>query len=66
MRGSRILVTPPSRTLLIDGREGIAHVPEKGGGKQPRDRNNDGRWLRKRSDAGRSRKKRWAGAFAGL
>jgi hypothetical protein len=44
--------------MTDEGREGIAHVPEKGGGKQPRDRNNDGRWLRKRSDAGRSRKKR--------
>ena len=32
--------------------KGIPHV-----GKQPRDRNNDGSWRKKRSDAGKPRKK---------
>lgn len=33
--------------------KGIPHV-----GKQPRDRNNDGSWRKKRSDAGKPRKKK--------
>jgi len=39
--------------------KGIPHVPERerGGGLQPRDRNKDGTWRRKRSDAGKPRKK---------
>jgi hypothetical protein len=37
---------------MADRRAGrIPHVPEQGGGKQPRDRNKDGRWRKKRSDA---------------
>lgn len=31
-------------------------VPKKGGGTQERDRNKDGRWRDKRSDAGKKRK----------
>ena len=30
-------------------------VPKKGGGTQERDRNNDGSWREKRSDAGKKR-----------
>ncbi len=30
-------------------------VPKKGGGTQERDRNNNGRWREKRSDAGKRR-----------
>jgi hypothetical protein len=37
---------------MADRRAGrIPHVRETGGGKQPRDRNKDGTWRRKRSDA---------------
>lgn len=37
---------------MADRRAGrIPHVPETGGGTQPRDRNKDGRWRKKRSDA---------------
>ena len=32
------------------------YVPSKGGGIQPRDRNKDGTWRQKRSDAGKPRK----------
>ena len=32
------------------------YVPEQGGGKQPRDRNNDGRWRKKRSDTNKKRR----------
>jgi hypothetical protein len=31
-------------------------VPKKGGGTQERDRNKDGSWREKRSDAGKTRK----------
>ena len=42
---------------MPDRRAGrVPHVREDGGGKQPRSRNKDGRWRRKRSDAGRKRK----------
>ncbi len=33
------------------------YVPSPGGGTQPRDRNNDGTWRKKRSDARKPRKK---------
>jgi hypothetical protein len=33
------------------------YVPSPGGGKQPRDRNEDGSWRKKRSDAGKPRGK---------
>lgn len=39
--------------MAADRRAGkVPHV-----GRQPRDRNNDGSWRKKRSDAGKSRKK---------
>jgi len=38
-------------------KKGVPHVRERGGGLQPRDRNKDGTWRGKRSDAGKSRKK---------
>ena len=34
----------------------IPQVPREGGGKQERDRNKDGAWRGKRSDAGKKRK----------
>lgn len=34
------------------------NVPKPGGGEQPRDRNNDGSLRKKRSDAGKPRKKK--------
>jgi hypothetical protein len=34
----------------------VPQVPKKGGGTQERDRNEDGRWREKRSDAGKKRK----------
>lgn len=34
----------------------VPQVPAPGGGKQDRDRNKDGRWRDKRSDAGKKRK----------
>jgi hypothetical protein len=44
---------------MADRRAGrIPHVPEQGGGKQPRDRNKDGTWRKKRSDAGKPRPKK--------
>ncbi len=44
---------------MADRRAGrVPHMPEDGGGKQPRSRNKNGQWRRKRSDAGKSRKKR--------
>jgi hypothetical protein len=37
---------------MADRRAGrIPHVREQGGGMQPRNRNKDGRWRKKRSDA---------------
>ena len=42
---------------MADRRAGsIPHVPDEGGGQQPRSRNQDGRWRKKRSDAGKKRK----------
>jgi len=44
---------------MPDRRAGkVHHVEEreKGGGQQPRDRNKDGTWRKKRSDAGTRRK----------
>ncbi len=32
------------------------YVPDENGGEQPRARNNDGSWRKKRSDAGKKRK----------
>ena len=41
---------------MADRRAGkVPHVPETGGGKQPRSRNKDGSWRKKRSDAGKKR-----------
>lgn len=34
----------------------VPQVPAPGGGKRERDRNDDGSWRKKRSDAGRKRK----------
>jgi hypothetical protein len=34
------------------------YVPDEGGGKQPRARNKDGTWRKKRSDSGKRRKGR--------
>jgi len=37
---------------MADRRAGkIPHVPDEGGGTQPRSRNQDGTWRKKRSDA---------------
>lgn len=33
----------------------VPQVPAPGGGRRERDRNNDGRWREKRSDAGKKR-----------
>jgi hypothetical protein len=42
---------------VADRRTGrVPHVPEQGGGKQPRSRTKSGRWREKRSDAGKKRK----------
>ena len=44
---------------MADRRAGrVPHVPSPGGGKQPRSRNNDGSWRKKRSDAGKKRGKK--------
>jgi hypothetical protein len=45
---------------MADRRAGKGpYVPdERGGGSQPRSRNNDGTWRRKRSDAGKPRKRK--------
>ena len=41
---------------MADRRAGkVPHVPEQGGGTQPRSRNQDGTWRGKRSDAGKPR-----------
>lgn len=41
---------------MADRRAGkVPHVPDEGGGKQPRSRNQDGTWRAKRSDAGKPR-----------
>lgn len=41
---------------MADRRSGkVPHVREQGGGKQPRSRNKDGSWRKKRSDAGTTR-----------
>jgi hypothetical protein len=38
--------------IMADRRSGKGpYVPDEGGGKQPRSRNKDGAWRRKRSDA---------------
>lgn len=43
---------------MADRRAGKGpYVPDKGGGKEPRSRNKDGTWRRKRSDAGKTRPK---------
>lgn len=39
------------------GGPGTPRVPKPGGGTQPRDRNKDGQWREKRSDAGKHHKK---------
>lgn len=42
---------------MPDRRAGrVPHVPEGGGGKQPRSRTKTGRWRKKRSDSGKKRK----------
>lgn len=38
------------------GKSKPPQVPKKGGGTQERDRNKDGSWREKRSDAGKKRK----------
>ena len=46
--------------IMADRRAGPKqgpYVPSPGGGVQPRDRNQDGTWRKKRSDAGKRRKK---------
>lgn len=44
---------------MADRRSGRGpHVPDEGGGKQPRSRTKQGNWRRKRSDAGKKRGKR--------
>jgi hypothetical protein len=41
---------------MADRRAGKGpYVPDEGGGQQPRSRNQDGSWRKKRSDAGSSR-----------
>lgn len=43
---------------MADRRSGKGpYVKDEGGGKQPRSRNSDGSWRKKRSDAGKPRKK---------
>jgi hypothetical protein len=39
----------------------VPQVPKRGGGTKERDRNNDGRWRDKRSDAGKKRAERAEG-----
>lgn len=47
---------------MPDRRAGkIPHVPETGGGEQPRSRTKTGQWRRKRSDAGEKRSKKRKG-----
>jgi len=42
---------------MADRRAGrVPHVSEQGGGKQPRSRNSDGSWRKKRNDAGKKRR----------
>lgn len=42
---------------MADRRAGrVPHVRDEGGGEQPRARNKDGTWRKKRSDAGKPRK----------
>jgi len=42
---------------MADRRSGKGpYVPDEGGGKQPRSRNKDGTWRKKRSDARKPRK----------
>lgn len=42
---------------MADRRAGKGpYVSDEGGGKQPRSRNKDGSWRKKRSDAGKARK----------
>lgn len=43
---------------MADRRTGkVPHVPDEGGGKQPRSRTKSGAWRKKRSGAGKKRKK---------
>lgn len=43
---------------MADRRSGrVPHVSDEGGGKQPRSRTKKGNWRRKRSDAGKKRKR---------
>lgn len=43
---------------MADRRAGrVPHVKTKGGGTAPRDRNKDGSWRKKRSGAGKPKKK---------
>jgi hypothetical protein len=49
---------------MTDRRAGkVPHVPSPGGSRQPRARNNNGRWRAKRSDAGKSRGDKPRGLF---
>jgi hypothetical protein len=44
---------------MADRRAGKGpYVPDKGGGKEPRSRNQNGSWRKKRSDAGKPRSKK--------
>jgi hypothetical protein len=44
---------------VADRRAGkVPHVPMPGGGMAPRDRNKDGTWRKKRSDAGKAKPKK--------
>ena len=46
-----------SEDQVADRRAGrVPHVPDEHGGQQPRARNQDGTWRKKRSDAGKPRK----------
>ena len=57
---------PSKEARMADRRAGrIPHVPDEGGGQQPRSPNKDGRWRKKRSDTGQSRSRAQAAwAFA--
>lgn len=60
-RPARARVSSASRkdTLMADRRAGPKQGPyvrDKHGGLEPRDRNKDGTWRKKRSDAGKPRK----------
>jgi hypothetical protein len=52
---------------MADRRAGrIPHVPSPGGGKQPRARNINGQWRRKRSDSGKQKGSRQKGILGWL